>query len=293
MNEDKIVTMCSPFFDLLKEETGMIAGIDIGSTSTKVVLLDNGCILCKMRVLASDAVAAAAGALGKLDTEKGYKIQSIDGIAITGAGASKIHQDIFDIPTVKIEEIMAIGHGGKFLSKRDDIIIANIGTGTPFIEVNQNGIAHIGGTGVGGGTIIGLAKALIKTSDFNTIMDLASKGDLSRVDLMIKDIADTDISFLAKDMTASNFAKMLESATREDIAMAIINMVYQVIGMLSVFVAQSRNKDSIIVTGNGNNNAIGRNVLGSISEMYGIHFEFPEDAEFSTAIGAVLAASSA
>ncbi len=267
MNEDKIVTMCSPFFDLLKEETGMIAGIDIGSTSTKVVLLDNGCILCKMRVLASDAVTAAAGALGKLDTEKGHKIQSIDRIAITGAGASKIHQDIFDIPTVKIEEIMAIGHGGKFLSKRDDIIIANIGTGTPFIEVNQNGIAHIGGTGVGGGTIVGLAKALIKTSDFNTIMD--------------------------KDMTASNFAKMLESATREDIAMAIINMVYQVIGMLSVFVAQSRNKDSIIVTGNGNNNAIGRNVLGSISEMYGIHFEFPEDAEFSTAIGAVLAASSA
>jgi len=57
-------------------------------------------------------------------------------------------------------------------------------------------------------------KALIKTSDFNTIMDLASKGDLSRVDLMIKDIADTDISFLAKDMTASNFAKMLESANK-------------------------------------------------------------------------------
>lgn len=271
----------------------MIAGIDIGSTSTKVVVLDNDSISCRMRVRASDAVAAAAGALGKLDTEQGYKIQDFDRVAITGAGASKIHKDIFDIPTIRIEEITAIGHGGKFLSKSDDIIIANIGTGTPFIEANRNRIAHIGGTGVGGGTIIGLAKALLKTSDFETIMDLASRGDLSHVDLMIQDIAETNISFLAKDVTASNFAKMLENATREDIAIAIINMVYQVIGMLSVFVAQSRNKKNIVVTGNGSNNIIGRNVLAGISEMYGIHFEFPEDAEFSTAIGAVLAASSA
>lgn len=272
------------------ENQKMIVGIDIGSTSTKVVVLDGESITCRMRVRVSDAIAAAAGVLGKLDIEHGYKIKNIDKIAITGAGASKIHQNIFDLCTVKVEEIVAIGNGGQFLSKKEDIIIANIGTGTPFIEANKNTIAHIGGTGVGGGTIIGLAKALLKTSNFETIMDLASQGTLSHVDLMIRDIAEANISFLSEDITASNFAKMLDSATKEDIAVAIINMVYQVIGMLSVFVAQSKSKKDIVMTGNGSNNVIGRQVLQAISKMYGIGFEFPDDAEFCTAIGAALAA---
>jgi len=270
----------------------MIVGIDIGSTTTKAVVLEGDALLCKIRTKAVDAVTSATGALGKLTIEQGYEIRNIERIVVTGVGASRIHRDIFDIPTQRIEEVTAIGYGGKYLSKNDDIIITNIGTGTIIIEANREGIFHVGGSGVGGGTIIGLSKILLNISDFKNIMDLAAKGNLNQVDLTIQDIAETSISFLREDATAANFGKMLDTATREDIALGIINMVFQVIGMLSVFAARSRNKKSAVVTGNGSNNELGKVVLNGITELYGIRFEFPEDAEFSTAIGAALAGTS-
>jgi len=65
-------------------------------------------------------------------------------------------------------------------------------------------------------------------------------------------------------------------------------MVYQVIGVLSVFAARAKNCSRIIVTGNGNKNPIGRKVLADITAMYGIEFIYPEYAEYTTAIGAGL-----
>ena len=101
--------------------------------------------------------------------------------------------------------MMAIGIGGKYLSGKDQIIISNIGTGTAIIEVNGNRIIHLGGTGVGGGTIIGLAKGLLKTTDFDTILQYASEGNINNVDLNIGDIVETNISFLNKEFTAVKF----------------------------------------------------------------------------------------
>jgi type II pantothenate kinase len=65
-------------------------------------------------------------------------------------------------------------------------------------------------------------------------------------------------------------------------------MVYQVIGMLSVFAAKNKNINKVIVTGNGSDNPLGKKVLSVITGMYGIEFEYPEDAEYTTAAGAGL-----
>jgi type II pantothenate kinase len=175
-----------------------------------------------------------------------------------------------------------------FLSGKDDIVIANIGTGTAFIDASRDRITHLGGSGVGGGTIQGLAKKLISMSDFNGIMELADRGNLNQVDLNMEDITDVGLSFLDRDTTASNFAKMLDTARSEDLALGILNMVYQVIGMLSVFAAKGKHSDRVIVTGNGSHNPIGKKILGSITEMYSVQFDYPEDAEYTTAIGAGL-----
>jgi type II pantothenate kinase len=99
---------------------------------------------------------------------------------------------------------------------------------------------------------------------------------------------ETDISFLNKQSTASNFGKMLDTAKSGDIALGILNMVYQVIGMLSVFAAKSKNTDRVIVTGNGSDNVFGKKVLAEIAGMYSVHFEYPQDAAYTTAIGAGL-----
>jgi type II pantothenate kinase len=187
-----------------------------------------------------------------------------------------------------VDEIEAVGIGGMFLSGMSNIIITNIGTGTVIIEAGDRGIFHFGGSGVGGGTILGLAKKLLPTSEFAGIMELARTGKLSHVDLLLGDITDTGISFLSGENTASNFGKMLDSANASDIALAIINMVYQVIGVLSVFAARARNTDRVIVTGNGSNNQIGQKVLADITKMYGIEFIYPDHSEYTTAVGAGL-----
>jgi type II pantothenate kinase len=266
----------------------MIIGIDIGSTTTKAVAVENGEVIKTIKTKAFDAVTSATGALGKIIMESNLNISCVEKIIITGAGALKINSEIFGIITHKIDEITAIGLGGMFLSKKENIIIANIGTGTSIIEANKDKITHIGGTGMGGGTITGLSKELIHTSTFENILKLADGGNLQQVDLLIEDISDLDISFLNKKATASNFGKMLDTASKDDIALGIINMVYQVIGVISVFAAKSRNLETVIVSGNGSNNQIGKKILEDISRMYNINFEFPSNAEYATAIGAAL-----
>jgi type II pantothenate kinase len=266
----------------------LIIGIDIGSTTTKAVSIEDGKLTRKIKTKALDAVTAATGAFGKIVLENGIKIDAIERIEITGAGASKIKDDIFGIPTGRVKEIEAIGIGGMFLSGMSNIIITNIGTGTVIIEAGDRGIFHFGGSGVGGGTILGLAKKLLPTAEFTGILELANTGRLNQVDLLLGDITDTSISFLNGESTAANFGKMLDTAGPQDMALAIINMVYQVIGVLSVFAARARDTNRVIVTGNGSNNRIGQKVLADISSMYGIEFIYPEHAEYTTAVGAGL-----
>jgi len=266
----------------------MLIGIDIGSTTTKAVSLEDRLIVKKIKTRADDAVTSATGALGKMILENGIRMSDIERIMITGVGATKIEGDLFGIPTEKVNEITAIGIGGMFISGQDNIIITNIGTGTAIIEARKDRIIHLGGSGVGGGTIRGLAKKLLFLSDFKDIMALAAAGSLDPVDLLLEDIMITDFSFLNKKSTASNFGKTLDTSRNEDIALGIINMVYQVIGMLSVFAARSRNIDKVIVTGSGCHNPIGHEILAEITRMHSIAFEYPADGEYTTAVGAAL-----
>jgi type II pantothenate kinase len=263
-------------------------GIDVGSTITKAVSIEDGKLARRVKVKASDPVAAATGAFGKIVLENKIPIENISEIKITGAGSAKIKTDIFGIPTVKIDEIKAIGMGGMFLSELSDIIIANVGTGTAIIQANDKEITHLGGSGVGGGTIIGLAKKMLLSSEFSHIIDLAKSGSRDKVDLLLEDITDGDISFLSKDVTVSNFGKMADTVVSGDIAFAIINMVYEVIGMVSVFAARSKNLNRVIVTGNGSSNELGQKTLSGISSLYGVTFIYPPYADYTTAAGAAL-----
>ena len=163
-----------------------------------------------------------------------------------------------------------------------------MGTGTAVIEAQKEKITHLGGSGVGGGTILGLAKKLLLLSDFKNIMELAASGTLEPVDLLLEDIMQGSMNFLDKKSTAANFGKMLDTARNEDIALGIINMVYQVIGMIAVFAARSRSIDRVIVTGSGSHNSLGQKILAEITRMHSVAFEYPESAEYTTAIGAGL-----
>lgn len=266
----------------------MIIGIDIGSTITKAVSFENGKVAKKIKTRAEDAITSATGAFGKMMLENDIRMSDVERIMITGAGSTKIQGELFGIATEKVDEITAIGTGGMYLSGKDNIVIVNIGTGTAIIEAAKNKITHLGGSGVGGGTIRGLGKKLISLSDFDDIMALASSGSLESVDLLLEDIMGTNMGFLNSKATASNFGKMLDTAENKDLALGIINMVYEVIGMMAVFAARSRGIDRVLVTGSGSNNLLGQKVLADVTRLHSIAFEYPKDAEYTTAIGAGL-----
>jgi type II pantothenate kinase len=274
----------------------MIVGIDIGSTITKAVSVESGRVLRQVKTKAMDAVTSATGAFGKMLVENGIRLSDIEKIRITGAGSSKIRDDIFGIPTEKVDEVTAIGVGGLFLAHTEaglpperPIIITNVGTGTILIEASKDKIAHLGGSGVGGGTILGLAKRLLSLSAFNDIMETAKEGNRKTVDLLLEDIMESDMSFLSRESTAANFGKMLDTAKNEDIALSILALVFEVIGMLSFFAARGKQIDNVLITGSGSDNPIGKGILDKIASMHHIRFVYPPFAQYTTAIGAGLA----
>jgi len=78
-----------------------------------------------------------------------------------------------------------------------------------------------GGTAVGGGTLLGLSKLLMKTEDVKKIGQLAEKGNLSKIDLSIGDIVGKGIGLLPSNVTACNFGK-IKNARKQDIALGLI-----------------------------------------------------------------------
>ena len=153
---------------------------------------------------------------------------------ITGVGASFPSGDLLGIKTVHVQEFLATGLGGLFLSGVAHAVVVSMGTGTAFVDARQEVVRHIIGSGVGGGTILGLANSILNVRDFDLLMELASGGSLQRVDLNIGDISRVEIPGLSMDTTASNFGKLADDASREDLALGIFNLVFQSVGTMLI-----------------------------------------------------------
>ncbi len=266
----------------------MIIGIDIGGSTTKIVGFSGKKLLEPLSVEANDPVASAAGALGKFLNSNNLSIREIRLIRMTGAGATFIQKEILGIAVEKVEEFIALGHGGLYLTGLEKAVIVSMGTGTAIVKAHGKCISHIGGTGVGGGTILGLSKAMLNLSDFDNIVSLAEEGDLSLVDLSIGDITQGDIGNLPPTLTASNFGKMSDKAGKNDLLRAILNMVFQTIGMMAVLAAKVEKDQNIVMTGNLVKVAQAQKTFGELSKLYKVKFHTPKYARYCTAIGAAI-----
>jgi type II pantothenate kinase len=269
----------------------MTIGIDIGGSTTKIVGINGRKILEPLTVEANDPVASASGAMGKfLNTHK-LSLQEIEKVIITGVGASFLGDQLLGLPLKKIAEFRALGYGGLFLSGLENAVIVSMGTGTAFVKAHGQCISHLGGTGVGGGTILGLSKVMVNLSNFDNIMEAASKGRLGNIDLTVGDISQAEIGNLPTNLTASNFGKMSEQASKEDITKGILNMVFQVIGMMAIFAARQHGDKNIVLSGKLVNAPLAGKILDSLSRLYKVKFHIPKHAEYCTAIGAAISAS--
>lgn len=267
---------------------GKIVGIDIGGSTTKIVGFDQGEIFSPFLVKATDPVSSVYGAFGRFLSENRLQLSDIERIMVTGVGSTFIQERIFGIPTYKVDEFMAIGLGGLFLSKLKKAIIVSMGTGTAYVMAENDKAAHLGGTGIGGGTLLGLSNRMLNVRNFNDIVEMAKDGDLKHIDLSIGDITHDEMVGLPPDTTASNFGKIIDLATKADVALGIINLVFQTIGMLAVFASRNEKVSDIVLTGNLTNVPQAKDVFDGLSGLFKVNFHLPGNAEFATAVGATM-----
>lgn len=265
-----------------------VVGIDIGGSTTKIVAFKEGSMLAPLQVRATDPITSLFGAFGRYISTNGIPLQSIDKVMITGVGSSYFREDIYHLPTVKVDEFEAVGRGGLHLSGLSEAVVVSMGTGTALVFARDGQTTHLGGTGMGGGTLLGLSGLMLKVRDFENIVELAKDGDLSRIDLTIGDISKEKVSVFTDDITASNFGKVSDLATRNDIALGIINMVFQTIGMMAVFAARSVGASDIVLTGNLTAMPQAPEIFSALKRLTGFRFMLPAHAEFATALGAAL-----
>lgn len=267
---------------------GKIIGIDIGGSTTKIIGFDNSQLFNPLLVRATDPIASVYGAFGKFLSTNGLSLSDIERIMVTGVGSSYITAKLYGIPTGKVDEFRAIGTGGLFLSGLTNAIIVSMGTGTAFIKADQKGVRHIGGTGVGGGTLLGLSNRMLNVRDFNDLIDTAANGSLAHIDLTIQDISQDPVVGLSPETTASNFGKLSDLATNADVALGIINLVFQTIGMLAVFATKIDHTNDVVLTGNLTNVPQSKEIFTQLSQLYNVNFVTPSNAEFATAAGAAI-----
>jgi type II pantothenate kinase len=262
----------------------MIVGIDIGGSTTDAVLLDD--VPRVVTVEANHPVAAAAGALGKLVSDLNHRLTDISVIAATGGGARWLGEDLLGVPVRKVPEITAIGVGGSTLAGCTEALVVSMGTGTAMVSVKGTVIQHVGGTGVGGGTLLGLSRHLLNVTQLETLEEMAERGDLSRIDLTVGDIAGGPIGNLPADATASNFGKLSSDVRPEDKARALVNMIGEVIVVLSVVAARANDLHDIVLTGKLVRVRSFLERIKATRLLFERRFIIPEHAEFATAIGA-------
>ena len=275
-----------------------IIGIDIGGSTTKIVgfAADDGNRLIEpIFVRAADPITSIYGAFGKFLDKNGLELSDVKKVMVTGAGSSYLSKPIYGLPCETIAEFKSIGLGGLYLSGLERAVIASCGTGTALVYAEAGAEPqYLGGTGVGGGTLVGLSKKMLNMDNVEHIAELAKDGNLERVDLKIKDITKTDIVPGFSDiMTASNFGQVSDLATRADIALGIINMVFETIGMVSIFAARNHGVRDVVLTGNLSRVPQAESIFSTLNVMFDMNFIIPTHSAFGTVMGAALAGCAA
>ncbi len=273
---------------------GIVIGIDVGGSTTKIVGFrhegEKRELMSPLFVRATDPITSIYGAFGKFVDENGLSLSDIDKVRMSGVGSSYITKPIYSLKCDTVPEFRATGLGGLYLSGLPRALIVSMGTGTAMVYSEEGKEPeYLGGTGVGGGTLLGLSKKLLGLEDIEHLQQMASEGDLSRIDLRIGDITKKDPNLTMPDfMTASNFGKVSDIATGADVALGIINMVFETIGMIALFAARGKQIRDIVLTGNLTVVEQAKRVFDTLSSMFDVNFIIPENAQFGTVIGTAL-----
>ncbi|XP_009288964.1 PREDICTED: pantothenate kinase 2, mitochondrial isoform X1 [Aptenodytes forsteri] len=212
-------------------------------------------------------------------------------LCATGGGAYKFEQDfrtMGDLQLCKLDEldclikgvlyIDSVGFNGRsecyyFENPTDaercqklpfnlenpyPLLLVNIGSGVSILAVySKENYKRVTGTSLGGGTFFGLCCLLTGCSTFEEALEMASHGDSTKVDKLVRDIygGDYERFGLPGWAVASSFGNMMskekrESVSKEDLAKATLITITNNIGSIARMCALNENINRVVFIGN-------------------------------------------
>jgi type II pantothenate kinase len=263
--------------DLLNTPT---IGIDRGASFTDFAVIESGSLVETLSIEKRDWQSITSTYDRITDRYQNHRT------VFTGSSAdmpNRMKKEAQMIP-----EIDAIGFGGSTLANYSECIVVSIGTGTAVVHFSKQGARHVGGTGMGGGTIKGLSSVICDLDDPMQIEAQALKGNPSKINLTISDLGYESLSFLDSDMTASNFADIKSNKTA-DMAAGIQRLVGETVGIIaSICAREFKCQDRVVIVGKVANSQFIRHTIDLVGKLYQTQFTYPENAGYATAYGAAI-----
>ena len=266
----------------------MTLGADVGATITKFeTRADPGEL--QFRLVPSHAIEQVA-----LEVESFRAVR----LGLTGGGAPEL-ANILGLDTAVVGEFDAWRRGAEALLRRQQeaaegpYLLVSLGTGTSALLVDGERVTRVGGTALGGGTILGLGAALTGHAGFEELVDLATRGDRRKVDLLVSDIYRGGDSPLPGDLNASSFAKLALRPESEqpqpcDLADAVMGLVGENVGLICNGLALAARVERIVFGGTSlRNNPVLTDILAGLGAAFGREVVFLSDGEFTGAVGAL------
>ncbi len=275
------------------------------STPSVIVGADAGATLCKL-VLTN----VAAGVRQDIDETRVLPAHDLDAarrqieawnprrVAATGGGAERLAALMPGVSFEYFSEFDAWDRGVAALAVHESLelprgyLVVSLGTGTSVLWVRDGRCERIGGSALGGGSLLGLGKLLLDVDSFERIAELARGGDRRRVDLLVGDIYRGDETPLPRDLNAASFGK-IDSRDPADLASALMGLLGENIALICGELARAREVDAIVYCGSTlNQNPVLSQTLDLVSGIMGRRALFPSAGAFGAAIGAAALANS-
>jgi len=247
----------------------IIACIDIGTTKLKAVILgDGGLVMEKYTYTDPRAIYRQIIATYRPDE-----------VYVTGSG-SRLLDGVEGYEV--LNELECTAYIVRYLGLEEGLV-TNIGTGTSFTLMSEDGYKHLNGTGVGGGAFVGLGERMLGLTEPEAIESMARGGDLGEVNIIIDDIYPEGISSLAGDVTVANFGKA--GGSNQDVALGIHSLITEsIVSMVRALLFHSPVRD-IIVCGGVTENQLVKELFAKYSALFGFKTTYLEDPSYGTALG--------
>ncbi|XP_042161705.1 pantothenate kinase 3-like [Oncorhynchus tshawytscha] len=212
-------------------------------------------------------------------------------LCATGGGAYKFENDfrtMADLELLKLDELDCLIHGLLYvdsvrfnghpecfyfenpsdtqnsvktpcsLADPFPMLLVNIGSGVSILAVySKDYYKRVTGTSLGGGTFLGLCCLLTGCETFEEALDMASRGDSSNVDKLVRDIygGDYERFSLQGSAVASSFGHMMskqkrDSVSKEDLARAMLVTITNNIGSIARMCAVNEKIERVVFVGN-------------------------------------------